>query len=461
MEIIHGDDRLGRGHIGRLVHELHGGDARAAVGVHRHLRSGGADRLQALGFLAVCLDDVIALEQGQLLHVQRRAVLMQVVHRDDCLGRGCVLIIEDHAALIRRAVREHSDIHALLPCRHIAAHLAAVRLNDMIAGLQEELLEVQLLAVHMVIHHRHGDLRHRRGGRRFSGFRRGRRHLTVHKGDLARIGDALLVHLHLHALAAGDGIALRGAGGSPHICGLPGPAFGNLAVQHRAVLGDVIHRHLHREGLEFRRFLRHGAGGDIQKHRRSARHAVHVIIELVGCLIAGRGRIHLRQPEEGCAAVAPAVVQIEGIGGVVAQCLHRQRLIERRCVHIGPVRPFCALGNIRRGIAPRLPVLICPQNVQHEGIPDVRRKGGSQAAGQHQRRRQQPGCQTVPMHCAIDPHGVSLLKMSGLIKGFSILYRPAPALVNRSGCASGFDRGGGKGIYSPRRQESPPPRRTV
>ncbi len=334
---------------------------------------------------------------------------MVVVHRDDGLGRGHidVLIFKDNAGHIRRAIWVHRDGHHLIAHGLVGSHIGAAGPDFMGAGSQEELLEIQLLAVDVAVHHRHGHLRHGRGRRLVGGLGRGRCHLAVHEGDLRGIGHAGLIHRDRHGIGAGQRIALGIQGAGPHRRGLPRPALHILGVQHRAVLSHIVHRHRHGIGLEF--LLGHVAGGHKEQDGHIRLGALHAVEHLVGIFIPGEDCIHLRQPGEARGRVAPFIQEVEGIGRIGGRSLQRQRLPQGRGVHTDPVSPVNAVLHRERRRRPGIARAIRPVDVQGQGIPDISRHRGGKAGGDQQHRRQQQSQQTVVMRSASTEHGVSLL----------------------------------------------------
>ena len=409
MVVVHRDDRLGRGHIGRLVGERHVAHTGGAIAVHGHFREIIARQLKAFHLAAVGTDGVIALAQGDFLQIQQIAILMVVVHRDDRFGRGRIIVVEHHAVHIGGAVRIHGDGDHLIAHGHIAIRPAALGLDGMGAGRKVDFLEIQLRAVQMVVHHRHRDLRHRGGCRNIGGFRRGRGNLHVGEGYLSRRGVAGFIHPDIHAVAALKGVSIGVGRSRPDGRRFSGPAFHILGVQQLAVLGDVVHRHLHGIGLEFRRSLRQGHGGHIQQDGHIRLHVVHGVVQHMGVLKAGGHRIHLRLPDEGRGTVAPLIQQVEGISGVAGKGLHGQQLTQSPGVQIDPVRRLRAVRHRHGGNSLRPAVSIRPEDVEAELIPNIR-QGGGKACSQEHHNRQGKSQQAAEMRCAIVCHGVSLLR---------------------------------------------------
>ena len=409
--VIHRDLCFRRSHIDIFVGENHAGNVRAAVGIHGHVHGLGGQQFIAGHQVAVGHNGVETLLQSTGFLVQQRAVLMVVVHRDLCFRRGHVdiLISEHHAAHADSAIRINGDLHSGFAHGLIAGHHIAVGRHHIGARGIKDLLEIQLLAVDVHIHHRHGNLRHRGGGGRLRGVGRGRCQRRIGKGDLAGHGDAVLVHVDLHPIGTGQGIVRRAAGIGPDGGGLPCPALHIPDVQGLAVLSDIIHRHRHREGLKGR-FLRHVDGGHIQQDGLLRLAAIHRVPELVGILFLQLGGVHLPLPGEGGQLTAPFIQQIKGVGRIGALDLQGQVLIQGVGVHLDPVGPLLTVLNRlgREGL--QVAPAIRPGQVDDGFLPEIRRIRGGKAGRQQHRSSQQKSQRAVQPHGAIMSHGVFLLQ---------------------------------------------------
>ena len=346
--------------------------------------------------------------QGHFLHVQQGAVGVVVVDGDDRFSRGGVFVLEGHAGDVGAAVLVDGDGHRGVAHGHQARHIAAVRSDGMGAGLQGHFLHVQQGAVGVVVVYRDDGLQHGGGRWLLGGFRGGGGDLGVGEDDLRRGGDARLVHVDLDGIGAGQLIAVGVGGCSPHDGGLPCPALHGLAVQPFAAIGEIVHRHLHREGHEHVR-LGHGLGGHIQANRRVRLHAVHRIIDGVGVGRVRTGGVY--QPGEGGGGAAGLVLQVESVGRVGAADLHGQGLSGGGRIHGCPIGGRIAVRHgLSRNDAGHAAAVL-PEEAQGDRAPDIRRIGGGKAGRHQQRGGEQKGHQTMQMRCAIMGHGVSLLEV--------------------------------------------------
>ncbi len=409
--VVHRDFRFRRGHVDILVGEGHAGNVRAAVGIHGHVHGLGLQQFILAHFLAVGRDGMGAFLQGAGFLVQQRAILVVVIHGDLCFRRGHVdiLISEHHTVRTDSAIRINGDLHSGFTHGLIAGHQVAVGRHHIGARGIKDFLEIQLLAVDMHIHHLHGNLRHRGGGGLLRGVGRGRCQRRIGKGDLAGRGDAVLIHVDLHRIGTGQGIIRRSTGIGPDGGGLPCPALHILNVQGFAVLGDIIHRHRHGEGLKGR-FLRHVDGGHIQQDGLLRLAAVHRVPELVGILFLQLGSVHLPFPGEGGQLTAPFIQQIKGVGRIGALNLQGQVLIQGVGVHLDPVGPLLTVLNRLSGEGLQVAPAVRPGQVDDGFLPGIRRIRGGKAGRQQHRSSQQKSQRAVQPHGAIMSHGVFLLQ---------------------------------------------------
>ena len=408
MVVVDGDRGLDGGDVDILVDKLHVAGLRDAIGVHGDVHPVSAGQLIAADLAALRGDDVVTLRQQHLLEVQGPAVLVHIVHGHPGLRRGGIVIIEDHGADAGGAIGVDRHIHGRIARGDVSADLAALGVHHMAAWGQEDLLEIQLLAADVHVHHRQGDLRHGRGGGHLGGNGGGGCVLPVEEGHLVGTGIAVPVHGDVHPIGAHQLVTRRGAGAGPDRCGLPCPALGILGVQDIAALGDVIDPHLHRIGLEAL-LPRHVDGGDVQQDGHIRLHAVHRIEQDMGVFIINAQRVHLRHPGEGQGLVAPVVQHVEGIRRIGGNGLHRQRLPDGRRIQPGPVidLPVGVHLGCRHGVVPAAAVR--PGEVEDRFIPEIRRISGGKTGGNQHHHRQHKGCNPAAMR-AIKLHGMSLLR---------------------------------------------------
>ena len=279
VDIVDGDDRLGRGLVSVLVGEQGSLGLKAAVRLHGDDRHAFADELVVRHFGAVGVHLMGAGHEGDLLEVEGLAVFMHVHHGDEGLphrfGRG--LLGGDGRGRHGLAVGEH-DLPGGRIARLIDADVDHVRADELIPfhirGGSPDRRGLPCPAVHRVAVQQHAALGHildrhlHHEGHELLRLRHGHgghiqvdrhvAHLPVHCEE-QRVGITKVQALGVHLVRPGEGGGmaahlvlkeegvLRAGGHRLHLQGLPqggsvhiGP-IGPLGTARNRLGGDALH----------------------------------------------------------------------------------------------------------------------------------------------------------------------------------------------------------------------------
>ena len=148
--------RLDRCNIGIFEVEFNRIRLSVSMSIHRHLDRSISHRDIIRHLVTVGTHRVNTLLKGDCLAVKHRTVNMEIGHRYLSLGRGFdhILVQELHGRQAGTAIRIDGHFHAGSAFQLIAFHLAALRTNGICTRRQLDFLDIEQLAIDVIIVHR-------------------------------------------------------------------------------------------------------------------------------------------------------------------------------------------------------------------------------------------------------------------------------------------------------------------